>query len=453
MKVCFLDEILVKDDRIRKEIKPADIKLLAEDIAKNGLYHPIVLMLSMGALTHNETSQNDKLFILVAGERRFRAIQLLAKEKRRFTCDFDIIEPGCCPYVLLGDLSPHDILEVELHENLMRNDLSWQEIVTTRNRLHELRSGDAKDAGEDWSMKETAKELSEMSGSALKSAEHAIARATSIAPHLEDKDLKNARSEKEAYRILQRKLEGEFLAALDALDANKDGTVSSVVDNSSRLIQGDFRDVEIPENYFDLVIADPPYGISAQNFGNAAKMRHAYNDSKEIALEISKAIIYNSVVWTKEEAHLFLFCDAELFLTLREYLYHNTSWIPFRTPLFWYHATAGHIPWGVNSFRREYDMILYAKKEDSELNQLHADVFNINKERTTEAATHGARKPISLYREIMKIACPVVDGKVIDPCCGSGPVFPAAKAVRAEAWGIELDPEIYKMARVEFEGE
>ena len=98
-------------------------------------------------------------------------------------------------------------------------------------------------------------------------------------------------------------------------------------------------------------------------------------------------------------------------------------------------------------------MILYAKKEDSELNQLHADVFNINKERTTEAATHGARKPGALYKEIMKIACPTVDGRVIDPCCGSGPVFPAAKLVRAEAWGIELDLEIYKMARVEFEGE
>ena len=42
---------------------------------------------------------------------------------------------------------------------------------------------------------------------------------------------------------------------------------------------------------------------------------------------------------------------------------------------------------------------------------------------------------------------------VLDPCCGSGTVFPAARQSRMGAWGIEIDPEIYKLARAEFEGE
>ena len=123
MRTCFLNEITVKENRLRKEFKSGPLRDLAEDIAKNGLYHPIVLTYT--SIPPDEFIADDKPFELLAGERRFRAIKLLAEEGRRFTCDFEIVEPSLCPYVLITDLSEHAALEIELHENLLRSCLLY----------------------------------------------------------------------------------------------------------------------------------------------------------------------------------------------------------------------------------------------------------------------------------------------------------------------------------------
>ena len=70
-----------------------------------------------------------------------------------------------------------------------------------------------------------------------------------------------------------------------------------------------------------------------------------------------------------------------------------------------------------------------------------------------EAGLHGARKPKELYHKLMKLAC-LPNSNILDPCCGSGVVFPAAKEAGMIAWGVEVDEETYKLARVSLdEGE
>ena len=206
---CQLAEIIIPDNRIRRNITEASVRELAEDIAKNGLYHPIVLRRS-------SPLSGEK--ILVAGERRLNAIMLLYKEEREFLCDdFNYRKSeGWVPITYISSLLPSEALEVELHENLLRTDLDWKDIVTTRAKLHELRTEEAERQEEEWSVSDTAKELAETSGMDYRSGLRALASANLLAPHLDDPLLKNVKSEKEAHRIWMRAVEGEFVEALKA---------------------------------------------------------------------------------------------------------------------------------------------------------------------------------------------------------------------------------------------
>ena len=446
--ICDLNDIIIPENRIRRNITEASIRDLAEDIAKNGLYHAVVLR-------HADTQQ-DRLAakkVLLAGERRLSALRILFKEERSFEYSGVLMlwRKREVPFSFLSQLQPSDALEVELHENLMRTDLDWQAVVGARAKLHELRLAEAEKKDESWLVSDTAKELAETSSMHPEAARRAVERANIIAPHLDDPLLKNVKSEKEAHKLLLRQIEGEFFEAL------KNSSVDKAVKHhlsSPVLHKGDFQNLhqkgEIPHSMFDLIITDPPYGIGADNFGDAAKVSHNYSDNAESAIALAANIFKYGYEWTREDAHLFMFCDIDNFGELKiEARQHN--WSVFRTPLVWIHSTQGHIPWGVDSFRREYDFILYAKKGDARLIRTHSDFITISKERGAAADSgHGARKPPRLYGFLMSLTC-LPGSYVIDPCCGSGPIFPAARAERMVAWGIEKDPDIYKSALVELE--
>ncbi len=58
---------------------------------------------------------------------------------------------------------------------------------------------------------------------------------------------------------------------------------------------------------------------------------------------------------------------------------------------------------------------------------------------------HAAEKPTAIYAELLKRSCLPCD-QVLDPCCGSGTIFAAAKEQGVIATGIELNEETYGLA-------
>lgn len=453
---AFIQEIVVEDERIRRSITPASVRDLADDIAKNGLYHAILIRKHKDYDRLKYTEHRPAGKILVAGERRLQALQLLKNEKRDFFYD-DIRYEGIEPFIPVtwtGTTSEADALEMEIHENFMRKDLDWRDIVSARHRLDELRKSEAERVGETWGQADTARELSQLTGLHPKYAEQAVASANRIAPYLDDPLIKNAKSEHEATKLLNRQIEGEFRAALLKLEkeeAAKSGAIVSGLPKRLVLLHGDFStldtDGKIPHDSFDTIIADPPYGINADTaFGDAAKVGHSYKDDPLTAITVAKGIFERGFQWTRKEAHLFMFCDVNQFVDLRE-LVTAAGWKPFRTPIIWYHHGQGHVPWMVDHFRRNYDMLLYASKGGKPLMQVTPDVVVVPKERDQDTG-HGARKPPLLYEKIMQFSC-LAGSTFIDPCCGSGPIFPAAKFAGMKAWGIEQDEQIYKSALAE----
>src|SRR5256885_15336189 len=108
-----ITSLVIPPTRQRREFDPIKIVDLAEKIHALGLFHPIVV-------------RNDGV-TLVAGERRHKAIEHLTFLGRAFRCGGTEVPPGHLPVVRLGDLSPTDLFEAELTENVIREDLTWRE--------------------------------------------------------------------------------------------------------------------------------------------------------------------------------------------------------------------------------------------------------------------------------------------------------------------------------------
>ena len=117
--------ITVDPNRQRQDL--GDLKGLAASIRRNGLLHPIIV---------------KRDHTLVVGERRLRAVQLLGSAT--ITAQY------------IDELSPLELLEVELEENLKRKNLTWQEDCFAH--LKYQRGQEGFNAGA-WTMEQTAERL------------------------------------------------------------------------------------------------------------------------------------------------------------------------------------------------------------------------------------------------------------------------------------------------------
>ena len=87
-------------------------------------------------------------------------------------------------------------------------------------------------------------------------------------------------------------------------------------------------------------------------------------------------------------------------------------------------------------------MILYAVKGKRAVNRMVGDVLSYGAD---AQLNHSAQKPVALYQDLLSRS--VLPGNtVLDPFCGTGPIFPAAHALKCKAIGVEKDPAHYGKA-------
>jgi len=289
MKALALSQIEIVNRQRRHFDEKALIKL-ADSIRDKGLLHPIVL-------------QNDSA-ILVAGERRFRAVAMLAELGIGITCDGETFAEGVIPYVELRSLSTDNLVEAELEENILREDLTWQEEAGAIDRLHQLRTVQTDGAQ---TFKATAQEL--VGDHANAADQVKVREATIINQHLDDPDVVKAKNKKDALKIIKRKAEQKLT---DTLAEQFD-----IQDTPHIFNNGDFRDFYhfIDTSSVDTIITDPPYGIDADSFGDQAGATHGYTDSPEYFQEIMQDFFVEASRVTRDRAHMYLFCDPRWFQT------------------------------------------------------------------------------------------------------------------------------------------
>ena len=422
MEVIPIAHLQVSPDRQRRDFDTEALETLALSIRDKGLYHPLVV--------------DNEAQTLVAGERRLRAIRdILNHNSWPFQCGGLDIPPGHVPIVRLGQLSALELEEVELEENILREDLSWQERVDAVARLHKLRCT----ANPDQTQSDTAQELSDGDGMA---GHMKVSRAVRLAPFLSDPEIAGAGTQKEAEKLLDKKFE-RILKERLAEEGGQDSP------HTLHCLPAQKGLALLPNSAFDLILTDPPYGIEASGFGSQVQTRHDYEDSTEDWQDLMECLAEEGARVCKSSAHAYVFCDVRKFGQLLS-IFEKHEWTVWPTPLIWDKTPMGVAPVPDRGPRRCYEAIMFAARGNRQVLELRTDVLRHGLEGNRE---HGAQKPVELYVDLAKRSCYPGD-TVLDPFCGSGTVFPAANRLGLVATGIEIDKGHYggALTRMEEKG-
>ncbi|WP_111573397.1 ParB/RepB/Spo0J family partition protein [Halanaerobium saccharolyticum] len=122
-KEISLRDIESRPDQVRQNFSEARIDSLAKSIAEVGQLQPIVVQ------------KKDDHYLLIAGERRLRAVKKDEQEK-------------IAAVILESEVSPEKFRQIQLIENLQRQDLNPLERATSINKFMEANNLSKKDAAE-----------------------------------------------------------------------------------------------------------------------------------------------------------------------------------------------------------------------------------------------------------------------------------------------------------------
>lgn len=421
MNLIHHSKILIPPNRHRKKFDAAQLEELKNSILALGL-------LQLPVMRHAA----DGFYELVAGERRLRSMLLIYAAAGQFKYGEELIDVGMIPYHDLNEVDYVVAREVELHENIKRSDLTWQERINAIAELHKLKA--AQDPS--WNLTQTA-------STANIANVTSVSNAVLLSENLHRPDVRAATSEGEAMKVLVRELEREFAGELGR---------RQMQDASEKYIVTLGEAVETliasKETHYEVILTDPPYGIGADTFqahlgGGGAATSHTYSDdwtSVSKMLDWFARVAFNVAA---ESAHLYLFCDIRRFLEL-QLMFEIAGWKVWKTPLIWYKGSQGIAPDPLRGPRRTYEAILFASKGDRKVTGVGDDVLSFPRDKDT---VHAAQKPVDLYVELLRRSIMTPGSWVLDPFCGSGTIFPAAAKLGLCARGIDSDPACVQMSR------
>lgn len=449
-KLIHRSEIVILDNRQRREFEPQAMEDLRESIERQGLLQLPVLREAMGQK------------VLVAGERRLKSMCDLHDLGIPFKHEGKEIPADMIPYSFIGELSVLEAEEAELDENLKRKDLTWQEHAAAVQRLHTLRQQQAlvpiaENAGQSLedtiaakvpsphTVADTTKELypaaASKSAGELGSLADSVRKEILVAQHLDNPSVQKAKNVDEAFKILKREEESR---KHKALAASVGATFSASTHEAYNV--NCLHWMALPENSgrFDVILTDPPYGMGADSFGNASGkltgIEHHYDDSPEAWRELMAAWCPLAFQVAKREAHAYVFCDIDKFGELKA-LMAAAGWDVFRTPLIVYKQNSGRVPRPEHGPRRQYEILLYAIKGAKPVTAIYPDVIP---SQADENMSHGAQKPVMVYENLLQRSVRPGDA-VLDSFAGSGTIFPAAHGFKVKAVGLEMNPEYFGM--------
>lgn len=410
-----LADVVVPENRIRRNFPETAIRELADSIESKGILHPPCL-------------RNDGATLL-AGERRLRAMKLLHSEGRSFDYAGDTVPSDMIPYTTARQLNELDLREAELEENVVRDDLTWQEKALAYDELRKLRKDQADAEGRDFYLGDVVEEVS---GQRKNTKTYEDFRNSEVlAEHLDDPEVSSAPDEKTALKVIKRKKEAEHNAKLaEEFDLSKTPHSVHNIDALALLER-------LEDQVIDVVCTDPPYGMAADGFGDMAVERHVYEDSPDWFEEHIPLILSELHRICKENAHLYLFCDLRWFEKIGAWA-QEAGWKPFRTPFIWSKGD-GMLPWPKHGPRRTHEYIFFAMKGRREITAMYNDVIDVPK---LGKPRWGAEKPAALYHNLLKRS--VRPGDVVLDCfAGAGPIIPAANELSIRAVVTELSEEKY----------
>lgn len=412
------EDVVIPENRFRRDFDEKKLNELRESILRNGLMHlPTV------------ERREDGKYTLRTGERRYRVLCALAKDGHEYNVVGTPGTKGLVPAAEWGSLTDLQRLEIEVEENVVRADFTWQEKTKALAALHELR----KRQNPQQTLTATATEV--IGKPAAGDQVSAVSDALIVAKHLANPEVAKAKSSKEALKVIRRIKEAEHREEIaKTYDVNK---------CPHTILKGETLELlrTLADGSFDVVCTDPPYGVGADNFGSMAATGHDYEDSYKYWKDLMAVLPDELERVCKPAAHAYIFCDPRRFDELTALMV-LANWSVFPTPLIWRKGN-GMLPFPKHGPRRTYEAILYAWRGDRQvLLEGKADVIDVSPVRNLR---HGAQKPVALYQDLLSRSARAGD-KVLDCFGGTGPLLVAANRMRLVATYIERADDAYNIA-------
>ncbi len=402
-----------------------DLDELIGSIKSNGLICPIAVHVLEDS---SESRANGKLYRLCAGGRRFRAHQQMQSE----TIPAKVYD---------HPLSELELRSVELEENLQRKDLTWQEKVALRKKIHDLqvaidgpKTSTAPDA-EGHSVRDTASLLG-VSHTAV-SKDLKLAKTIERFPEIDWTKCKNQSDAEKLIKKIEKSVVKEELAnrVEASLKGNNNLKLRKLAD---AYVVGDFFEIvkDVPDGIMSFVEIDPPYAIDLVN-NKKDYINDGYNEvpakdypefMRKVFAECYRTMAPNSwgVCW---------FGPDPWFPHIKQWLI-DAGFSVCGIPGIW-SKPSGQTKMPNTRLASAYEMFFYfAKGQPALVKPGRINVFNYNPT-PHQHKVHPTERPVEMIREILRtFAMP--GSHVLVPFAGSGATLLAAAKESMIPLGTDL---------------
>lgn len=226
---------------------------------------------------------------------------------------------------------------------------------------------------------------------------------------------------------------------------------------------------KIPNNFLDLVVADPPYCLG-KDYGNGSDKLEP-NDYLEWSKKWIDAVIpkikdngsfYIFLTW-QYSPEIFSYMKTKL-LMINEIIWdrrvpsmggstrkfssvHDNIGFFVKSKNYYFDIDAVRIPYDKETKKARTRSIFVGKKW-LEIGYNPKDIWSITRihAEDPEREDHPTQKPLDLIERIIKVSCPE-GGTVLDPFMGSGTTAVACIKLRRNYVGFEINPEYCKIVK------
>lgn len=393
-----LNLIKITDDRYRKDM--GDIASLAESIKEKGQLIPIIVTTD---------------FTLIAGERRYRAHQLLKMETIN---------------TLIRTQDTIDNKITEILENLDRKEFTWQEQVKAIEDLHKLFAA----TNPNWSGRKTAVKAGLSSGGV--STDLGLAKALEEDPEM----FKHCKTRESALKVLKQYNIDELMAEVKLRKSrtNYGKKAQNYVfhGNAINLID------ELPAGNINAVISDPFYGMDINKVKkhDGTKKLDIYEDDEKLYFNTMSNIVPKLSRVLNDNAAVVIFCKIQNFYWLHDLLTkHGIKCDP--VPGIWDRGT-GQTMQPNTHMASAYEVFVYGFKGEAvfvkpgQSNVLrYSGIPPVYKE-------HPVQKPLALMEDLISRFC-LPGHRILDFMAGSCTTGVAAIKRGCNPTCFELDEEKY----------
>lgn len=402
--------IYLPPDRQRQKVNESRVSDLAIAIKKEGLLHPITLA-PIDRVRFPDAPTHLR-YQLVAGYRRLLATAHLQMSD---------VEAN-----LKENLSQLELEEIELDENLMREELPFQDEVKAKARIYEIRKAKYGDG-----FREVAEHLQESRGEVWEDIK--LAEAMQEFPELAQ--AKNKTQANNKLRLLRRR------DALEeaALERSESGVITGF---EHKVFLGDCLQVtkEWEDGCASLILTDPPYGINL-DVGETKKGNphpDIYDDDTYDIMDLTSMAAKVAFRLLRRDTHAYFWFDIKAYEKVFRILT-DVGFTVDAIPLLWVKPGPGQVNHPDSRWGSGYEACFFCRKGNRSLLKQGQSNVLLHDPVPSQKKIHPTEKPTSLLRQLIESSTAPSE-TVVDLFGGSGSTAEAAIQTGRNFLIVEKDP-------------